>query len=83
MLLQATDLTLADLRPGQKGGFLKVVSSDNVFKGTMASLGVISGCHVELDRPAPLGEPRIYNLAGYNLGRSNSDAKHIIIRLEN
>ena len=75
------NLTLADLRPGQKGIFFKINSQDKTFKRRMASLGVIPGSTVELDRAAPLGDPRIYIIAGYKLGLRNADAKQIDVRL--
>ncbi len=76
------DLTLADLRPGQQGEIVKIDSEDKTFKRRMSSLGVIPGGPVALDRSAPLGDPRIYNLMGYNLGLRNAEAQMIHVRLK-
>ena len=76
------DLTLADLRPGQQGEIVKIDSDDKTFKRRMSSLGVIPGGPVALDRSAPLGDPRIYTLMGYNLGLRNAEAQMIHVRLK-
>jgi ferrous iron transport protein A len=74
-------LTLADLLPGQQGQVIKIDSLDKTFKRRMSSLGVIPGGPVALDRAAPLGDPRIYVLMGYNLGLRNAEARMIQVRI--
>ena len=74
--------TLADLLPGQQGEIVKIDSADSAFKRRMASLGVVPGGPVSLDRAAPLGDPRIYNLMGYNLGLRNVEAHMIRVRVK-
>ena len=78
----STDLTLADLGPGQQGEIVKIDSQDGTFKRRMSSLGIIPGGPIALDRAAPLGDPRIYTLMGSNLGLRNVEAKMIRIRLK-
>ena len=61
---------------------MKIDSDDKTFKRRMSSLGVIPGGPVALDRSAPLGDPRIYTLMGYNLGLRNAEAQMIHVRLK-
>ena len=75
------DLTLADLLPGQTAEIVEVDSDDGAFKRRLASLGVIPGHVVSLDRSAPLGDPRIYSVMGYSLGLRNTEAQTVHLHL--
>jgi ferrous iron transport protein A len=79
--LTETVVTLADLRPEQQGEIVKIVTDDGIFKRRMTSLGVVPGAPISVDRAAPLGDPRIYHLMGYNLGLRNAEARNIRIRV--
>ena len=74
--------TLAELKPGQTASVLQIDGSNGPLKRRMTSLGIIPGCTITLDRSAPLGDPRIYNVKGYNLGLRNSEASAVSISLE-
>ena len=75
------ELTLADLKPGQQAEILKVETDDGSFKRRMASLGLFPGSAITLGRAAPLGDPRIYSVKGYNLGLRNSEARMVSVTL--
>ena len=76
------DLTLADLRLGQHGEVISIDSDDGAFKRRMMSLGIIPGGDIALDRSAPLGDPRIYTVLGYNLGLRNVEARQVHVCLK-
>ncbi|MBF0374508.1 MAG: ferrous iron transport protein A [Alphaproteobacteria bacterium] len=75
-------LTLADLKPDQHAEIVKIASDDGVFKRRLTSLGIVPGTTISLDRSAPLGDPRIYNLLGTSLGLRNAEARDIQVSLK-
>ena len=79
---QMIDMTLSELEPGQQGEVVRIDSTDSVFKRRLASLGLVPGAPVSLDRSAPFGDPRIYIVMGYCLGLRNSEAANVAIRLK-
>ena len=79
---ETVDMTLSELRPGQQGEVVRIDSSDSVFKRRLASLGLVPGAPVSLDRAAPFGDPRIYIVMGYCLGLRNAEAASVNIRLK-
>ncbi|MEO5364657.1 MAG: ferrous iron transport protein A [Magnetococcus sp. DMHC-8] len=66
--------TLLDLTPGQRAEVIKIETQDGVFKRRLTTLGLVPGVAVDLDRSAPLGDPRIYSLMGSSLGLRNCEA---------
>ena len=46
----------------------------------LLDLGFTPGTHIEVLRAAPLGDPRIYRLAGYEVALRAQQARHIIVR---
>ncbi len=46
----------------------------------LLDLGFTPGSHIEVLRAAPLGDPRIYRLAGYEVALRAQQARHIIVR---
>jgi len=77
-----TSITLAELAPGQQGEIVGIDTDDGKLKRRMASLGVVPGAAITLDRTAPLGDPRMYTLMNANLGFRNTEAQIIQIRLK-
>lgn len=73
--------TLLDLIPGQRAEVIKIETQDGIFKRRLTSLGLIPGVVVDLDRSAPLGDPRVYSLMGSSLGLRNSEACCIQVSL--
>ena len=79
---QDAAMTLLELRPGQQGEVVRIDSADSAFKRRLASLGLVPGAPVSLDRAAPFGDPRIYIVMGYCLGLRNIEAASVKIRLK-
>ena len=74
--------TLADLGIGQKGIVVGIGQTDDTLKRRLTAFGIVRGIEIELDRTAPMGNPRTYNLLGYLLSLRNEDARAILLRIE-
>ncbi len=75
-------LTLADLGTGQKGIVVGIGKTDDTLKRRLTAFGIVRGTEIELDRTAPMGNPRTYSLLGYQLSLRNEDARSILLRFE-
>nr|CRH04352.1 Ferrous iron transporter, protein A [Candidatus Magnetococcus massalia] len=69
-------MTLADLKKGES---VKVVAlkGDNTVRQQLISMGLTVGKVISLRNSAPFGDPRIYNVMGYELSLRNRDAQKI------
>jgi DtxR family Mn-dependent transcriptional regulator len=67
---------LRDLKPGQKGRVLKVVSLGGS-KKRIVEMGVTPGAVVEVERIAPLGDPIEIKVKGYHLSLRKEEAEKI------
>ncbi|CCQ73011.1 Fe2+ transport system protein A [Magnetospira sp. QH-2] len=72
------DKTLADLKAGEQSTII-CISGDDSLKRRLSSMGVVKGTQISLDRKAPLGDPRAYELMGYKLSLRQAEAKQIVI----
>jgi ferrous iron transport protein A len=72
---------ICDLKPGQKALIHKIIG-DEKLKNRLNALGCIEGTEIELKSSAPLGDPLVINLRGFNLAIRKNDAKNIFIRGE-
>ena len=45
-------------------------------------MGVVSGVEVSLEHTAPMGDPRVYTILGYNLSLRNEDARKVMLKAE-
>ena len=70
--------SLSSLSPGQSGVIERLDTSGTVLYKLM-ELGVWPGEKVTLIRRAPLGDPLIIELMGYQLALRDSEARHIFI----
>ncbi|WP_160677913.1 ferrous iron transport protein A [Clostridium sp. C8-1-8] len=68
-----------DLKPGQAGVVDNISGDDKLVKRLMA-LGCIEGTEVTLKRVAPLGDPLIISLRGFNIAIRKNDAKNILLK---
>ena len=71
---------LNDLKPGQKGKVLKIVSREDINK-RIVEMGVTPGSVVEVERIAPLGDPIDIKVKGYHLSLRKGEAEKIEIEL--
>ncbi|GIM30318.1 iron transporter FeoA [Clostridium polyendosporum] len=72
-------MCICDLKPGQLGTIDKILGNDKLTKRLLA-LGCIEGTEVQLKRTAPLGDPVIVNLRGFDIAIRKKDAKNIFIK---
>ncbi|MGH4052563.1 MAG: FeoA family protein [Clostridium sp.] len=72
-------MSIYDLKPGDKA-FIHSVCGDDKFAKRLLALGFIEGTEVKLVAAAPLGDPLIVNLRGFNLAIRKNDAKNIYIK---
>lgn len=72
-------ISIYDLKPGDKA-LIESVCGDDKFAKRLLALGFIEGTEVKLVATAPLGDPIIINLRGFNLAIRKNDAKNISIK---
>lgn len=73
-------LTLADLPAGTEGRVVEVDTSDATGR-RLQDLGFLPRTPVAALRRAPLGDPRLYSLRGYQLCLRREDAVRVRIEL--
>lgn len=71
-------MCICDLELGQKGIIKSIAGNVDLAKRLFA-LGCIEGTEVELKRIAPLGDPIILTLRGFDLALRKKDAKNIFL----
>jgi ferrous iron transport protein A len=71
-------MSIYDMKPGDKA-LIKSIYGDEKFAKRLLALGCIEGTEVTLKATAPLGDPIIINLRGFNLAIRKNDAKNICI----
>ncbi|MBD7914059.1 ferrous iron transport protein A [Clostridium sp. Sa3CUN1] len=71
-------MSLCDLNLGEKA-IIKEISGDEKLAKRLLALGCIEGTEIELKRVAPLGDPIIINLRGFDLAIRKKDAKNIFL----
>lgn len=71
-------MTLTDLKLGETA-FVDEISGDPKLTKRLLSLGCIEGTEIILKSIAPLGDPIIINLRGFNLAIRKNDAKNIFV----
>lgn len=72
-------MCICDLKIGEFG-IIHGVQGDEKLAKRLSALGCIEGTKVQLKRIAPLGDPMILNLRGYDLAIRKNDAKNIFIQ---
>lgn len=72
-------MCICDLMPGQKAYINDINGNEKLIKRLQA-LGCIEGTEICLKAKAPLGDPLIINLRGFDLAIRKKDAKNIYIK---
>lgn len=72
-------MSISDLRPGQMA-VIDNIKGDNKLSKRLQALGCIEGTEVTVKTCAPLGDPLIINLRGFNLAIRKKDARNIQIK---
>lgn len=74
-------MSIYDLKLGEMGVIHSIAGDAKLAKRLLA-LGCIEGTEVIVKTYAPLGDPIIINLRGFNLAIRKKDAKNIFIKGE-
>lgn len=72
-------MNLSDLRPGESAIIDSIAGNIKLSKRLLA-LGCIEGTTVKLTNIAPLGDPILINIRGFNLAIRKRDAKNISVK---
>lgn len=73
-------MSICDLKPGE-AGMIKSISGNEKLAKRLLSLGCIEGTKVLLKNCAPLGDPIVINLRGFNLAIRKRDAQNISVNV--
>lgn len=71
-------MSLCDLNLGEKA-IIKEIGGDTKLAKRLLALGCIEGTEIKLKRVAPLGDPLIINLRGFDLAIRKKDARNIVL----
>jgi ferrous iron transport protein A len=71
-------MSICDLKIGQRATIDELLGDSKLNK-RLSALGLIKGTEVELRRIAPLGDPIIINIRGFDLAIRKKDAKNIYL----
>jgi len=72
------DLTLKDLKPGERGKVIKIKGKGEL-KKRLLDMGIVPGAEIKLEKVAPLGDPIDILIKGYHLSLRKDEAKDILI----
>lgn len=70
--------TLADLAPGDHAA-VRAVRAAGELRGRLMEMGFVSGTDVRVLRFAPLGDPMVVILHGYQLSLRRSEAETVLV----
>lgn len=68
-----SDLTLNEI------GIVEKINNNSKLSKRLSALGCVEGTKVKVKGYAPLGDPMIINLRGFDLAIRKKDAQHILI----
>ena len=72
-------MSINDLRPGQSA-VVHTVMGNNGLSRRLQALGCIEGTQITVKTIAPLGDPIIINLRGFDLAIRKKDARSIQVK---
>jgi ferrous iron transport protein A len=73
-------MTLADLKPGQKGKIRKI-GAIGPLRRRLMDMGVMVGETLQVEKIAPLGDPIELRIKGYNLSLRKKEADDIQVEV--
>ncbi|WP_446899700.1 FeoA family protein [Clostridium sp. LBM24168] len=71
-------MSICDLKPGERA-LIKSIHGDKKLAKRLLALGCIEGTEIILKTLAPLGDPLVINLRGFDLAIRKNDAKNISV----
>lgn len=72
-------MSILDLKPGEQG-FVEYIYGNEKLSKRLLALGCIEGTKVTFKTSAPLGDPIIINIRGFDLAIRKKDAKNITLK---
>ncbi|KGN02266.1 iron transporter FeoA [Clostridium novyi A str. 4570] len=72
-------MNILDLKSGEMG-FIKDINGDEKLSKRLLALGCIEGTSVTVKTSAPLGDPIIISVRGFDLAIRKKDAKNITLK---
>ena len=72
-------MSICDLKPGEIAKIKNIEGNEKLAKRLLA-LGCIENTEVSVKTTAPLGDPIVINLRGFNLAIRKKDAQNIYIK---
>lgn len=72
-------MSICDLEIGKKG-LIDTIHGDEKLTKRLLALGFIEGTEIMVKNSAPLGDPLVLNLRGFDLAIRKNDAKNIHVR---
>lgn len=72
-------MSICDLMIGKKG-YIKNISGDEKLAKRLSALGCTEGTEIFVKTIAPLGDPIIISLRGFNMAIRKKDAKNIYLK---
>ena len=76
--MQTTQVTLKDLRPGEKGRVISIGSKGPV-RRRLVDMGITPGTVIHFRKVAPLGDPIEVNLRGFELSLRKTEAQQVVV----
>ncbi|WP_042273362.1 FeoA family protein [[Clostridium] dakarense] len=70
--------TLKDIKNGESAKVKKILGQGAIRRRIM-DMGITRGCEVNICNIAPLGDPIVINVRGYELSLRKSDAEMIVV----
>ena len=71
-------MCICDLKLGEKAK-IEQINGDSKLAKRLSAVGLIQGTEIELKRVAPLGDPLVVNLRGFDLAIRKKDSKNILL----
>lgn len=71
-------MNIAQLKLGEKA-YVKEINGNEKLAKRLLALGCIEGTEIQLKKVAPLGDPIVINLRGFDLALRKNDAKNIYV----
>ncbi|MBF0605668.1 MAG: ferrous iron transport protein A [Nitrospirae bacterium] len=72
---------LTELNRGEEG-IIQGIRGDFKLKRRLAEMGFIAGVRVIAEQTAPMGDPRIYTIHGYQISLRRAEAHHVVLAVQ-
>ena len=77
---QENTISLAQLRPGERGQILGYSGGDQRYKIRLLAMGLVRGVVLEVLQVAPLGDPVEVKVLSYRLSLRKNEAQVLMLR---